>query len=66
MEMNNVDCYTLENMLYLYIQKGQDDINTEKSQQQIGGTAECMKRLMMATRLVPDFGGRLCPIFLQK
>ena len=50
MEINNVVCYRLGTMLHLKIQKGKEDMKTSKFQQQIKGTAACMKRLMMDTK----------------
>ena len=49
-DINNVACYRLGTMPHLWIQKEKEVIKTLKFQQQIGGTAACMKRLMMATK----------------
>ena len=49
-EVNNVACSRLGNMLYLDIQKGEEAIKTAGFQQQIGGTAFFMKRLIRSTK----------------
>ena len=48
MEIKNMACYKFKIMSYLYIKKGEDYIKTEKFQKNIGGTAACMKILMMS------------------
>ena len=50
MDINNVACSRLWTMLYPDIQKGKEDTKTAEFQQQIGGTAACMKRLVMDTK----------------
>ena len=45
--MKNLACSRLETMLYLEIQKGKEATKTEKFQQQIGGTSECMDIITM-------------------
>ena len=50
MDMDNVACSRLGTMLYLYIQKVNEDIKTSTFQLNIGGTASCMKRLIMDTK----------------
>ena len=49
-DINNAYCSRLGTMLHLETQKGKEDTKAEKFQQKIGGTAECMKRLMMSTK----------------
>ena len=49
-EIKNVDCSRFGNMLYLEIQKGKENTNTEGFHQLIGGTISSMERLMMATK----------------
>ena len=49
-EINNVACYWLGTMLHLDIQKGNEAMKTLNFQKYIGGTAACMKRLMMVTK----------------
>ena len=45
MELNSVACYRLENMLYLYIKKGKEEMETSPFKKYIGGTVACMKKL---------------------
>ena len=49
-EIKNIIFSRLGTMLYLEIQKGKEDMKTEKFQHQIGGTAACTERLMMDTK----------------
>ena len=42
--------YRLGTMLYLEIQKGKEAMETSEFQQNVGGTAECMKSLMVDTK----------------
>ena len=49
-DTNIVACSRLGTMLYLYIQKGNVAMKSEKLQQDIGETAACMKRIMMAKK----------------
>ena len=42
-------------MLYLEIQKGKEAIKTEKFQQVIGGTAECIDIPMIYKRIWPTY-----------
>ena len=49
--MKNVDGSRLVNMLYLEIQKGEDAMKTPIFQKYTRGTAVCMKRLLMATKV---------------
>ena len=49
-EINNVACSRLGNMLYLYKQKGKEATKTAEFQQQIGGTAACITRLIRAKK----------------
>ena len=46
-EINIVACSRLGTMLYLDIQKGKEVMKTLTFQKDIGGTAECIKRLTM-------------------
>ena len=46
-EINNVACSRLGTMLYIDIQKGKEVMKTSNFQKDIGGTASCIKRLMM-------------------
>ena len=48
--IKNVECYRLGTMLYLYIKKGKEYTKTAEFQQNIGGTAVCMKRPIIATK----------------
>ena len=48
--MKNMACSRLGTMLHLDIQKWKEALNTSTFQKYIGGTAACMKRLMMATK----------------
>ena len=47
--MNNVDCSRLGTVLYLDIQEGKEAMKTSTFQKDIGGTAACTKRLILAT-----------------
>ena len=47
-------CSRLGNMLYLDIQKGYEAMKTEILQRKFGGTAACMKKLMMAKKGVAN------------
>ena len=49
-DIKNVAYSRLETILYLNIQKGKEAMNTEEFQQNIGGTASCNERPMMATK----------------
>ena len=49
-DMKNVECSRLGTMLHLEIQKGEEDMKTSKSQNVLGGTTACMKRLAIATK----------------
>ena len=53
-EVKNVTCFMLGDMLHLDIQKGKEAMSTSKIQQQIGGNVSCMKRLMMAKKGVAN------------
>ena len=44
-------CSRFGTMLYLYTQKGEEAMNKETFQQHIGGTAACMKILILAKKL---------------
>ena len=46
-EMNNVACSRLGTMLYLDIQRGKDDMKTSIFLKYLGGTAVCIRRIMM-------------------
>ena len=46
LELNNISCSRLGTMLYLEIQKGKEAMKASYFQQNIGGTAACMKRTM--------------------
>ena len=48
--MKNVACSRLGKMLHLDIQKLKEAMKTLICQKYLGGTAACMKRLMMATK----------------
>ena len=50
-DMNDMACYGLGNMLYPKIQKGKDAMKTAKFQQDNGGTASYMNRRMMAIKV---------------
>ena len=50
MDIKNVDCSRLGTMLHLDIQKVKEATNASTFQQQIRGTAACMKRLMVDTK----------------
>ena len=50
MEMKNVVCSRIGDMLYLNIQKGKEATKTAELKQQIGGTAARMKILIMDTK----------------
>ena len=50
MELNNVACYRLGDMLYLEIQRGKEEMKTSEFQQETGGTTACTKRLMRSTK----------------
>ena len=45
-----MDCSRLGTASHLDIQKGKEDMKASKFQQEIGGTAVCMKRLMVDTK----------------
>ena len=49
-KIKNVGCSRLGAMLDLEIQKEKEDMKASKCQQEIGGTAVWMKKLMMATK----------------
>ena len=49
--MNNVDGSRLVNMLHLEIKKGKDAMKTPIFQKYTRGTAVCMKRIIMATKV---------------
>ena len=49
-DIKNVAFYRLGTMLYLFIQKGNEVMKSDKFQQHIRGTAACMKRLMIDTK----------------
>ena len=49
-EMKNVACYRLGAMLHLDIQNAKEDTNTLVFQKYTGGTAACMKRLIMTKK----------------
>ena len=47
MDINNVDCSRLGTMLHLYTQNGKEATKAPTFQQEIGGTAACMKKIMV-------------------
>ena len=49
-ETKDVNFSRLGTMLHIEIKQGKEDIKTSTFQKDIGGTAVCMKRLMMATK----------------
>ena len=49
--MNNMACSRLGAMLHLDIQKYKEAMKTLEFQKYLGGTAVCMKRLTMATKV---------------
>ena len=49
-EMKNVACSRLGTMLHLDTQKGKEAMKTSKFQNDLGGTAECMNILAIASK----------------
>ena len=49
-ELNNEVCSRLGTTLYLDIQKGKESLKASSFQQDIRGTAACMKMIMKATK----------------
>ena len=48
--MKNIACSWLGTILHLEIQKGKEAMNTSELRKHLGGTAVCMKILIMAAK----------------